>query len=276
MAQLWSIISAIFDDGVAYEPKAGANKRHDQEKKVRSRGFLVLAHEKYMGNCLFSKHHQSWFSLCSPSRTTSSLLQVSRSRSLALVLERRSGLHFISPFTFIRYCKRKLEQNNGHFSPEYRWSQKIFISGFGVLPYYTLLDLVALFSSNSGVPQRHQNSRILFQRLCLQHSPFSFWGEYHLQYGSYNVKLPSSGYVCASSLKDFRVVTGNESRHIIVKSSKISMKIVQPLRKPYVAIEITTKAPFRLFESMLSSGNAGVAFQAGPQLLSQSRRGKWR
>jgi len=82
------------------------------------------------------------------------------------------------------------------------------------------------------------------------------------------LELPSSEYDCASSLKDFRVVTGNESRHIIVKSSKIPIKLFQLFRKPYVAIELTTEAPFRLFESMLSSGAAGVACQAGPQLLS--------
>ena len=90
------------------------------------------------------------------------------------------------------------------------------------------------------------------------------------------MELPSSEYDCASSLKDFRVVTGNESRHTIVKSSKISMKIVQLFRKLYVAIESTTKAPFRLLESMLSSGAAGIACQAGLQLLSRSGCGKWR
>jgi hypothetical protein len=54
------------------------------------------------------------------------------------------------------------------------------------------------------------------------------------------------------------------------------MKIVQGFRKPYVASKSTTKASFRLFESMLSSRAAELACQAGPQPLSQSGRGKWR
>jgi len=114
------------------------------------------------------------FSLCSLAKTNSSLLQVSRSRLLAPVSERRSGLHFYKHFSFKRYCKRKLELNNGYSRPSIDNLEKIFIFGFVVLPYYPLLDLAALFSSNSGVPQHHQTSNFLFQRPFLQHSPFSF------------------------------------------------------------------------------------------------------
>jgi len=114
------------------------------------------------------------FSLCSLAKTNSSLLQVSRSRLLAPVSERRSGLHFYKHFSFKRYCKRKLELNNGYSRPSIDNLEKIFIFGFVVLPYYPLLDLAALFSSNSGVPQYHQTSNFLFQRPFLQHSPFSF------------------------------------------------------------------------------------------------------
>lgn len=51
------------------------------------------------------------------------------------------------------------------------------------------------------------------------------------------------------------------------------MKIVQPFGKPYVAIEIPAKVSFRLLESMLflgAAGVAGVACQAGPQLWRRS------